>query len=139
MGAESSVRNWLRQQPLHTPLRIGTDSVWLRPGRGGAELAVQLYAAPTPHQLRAALQQGFSSAMQYPAGLALDTEGPALLLSRWLPQVETWQAAAAPLEQLLDQLSAWRAALGEASAPPAPLASDRQANKLRLALIKGLR
>ncbi|RSZ61096.1 hypothetical protein HF313_16470 [Massilia atriviolacea] len=116
MSEHDQLARWLRAQPLGARVAIDGEAVWLRPDEGGAELAACLWPNPSGEQVQAALRQGFSSAQAFEAGLSLSDDG--LLLSRWLPACGGWNDAAAALEQLLDQLAAWRASLGAAAERP---------------------
>lgn len=111
---QKQLAGWLAAQPLGARVAIDGESVWLRPGEGGAELAACLWPDPSGEQVQAALRHGFASARDFDAGLALADDGRGLVLSCWLPSCRSWSDAAPALEQLLDQLAAWRAAL----APP---------------------
>jgi len=113
---------------------VDGESVYLKIHLGGAELGATLLRSCTQIQLRNALRIGFTSALTHDAGLAQAPDGRALLLTQWLPGVRSWPEAAGALENLLNQLALWRAAL----APPdaaRPLPSvDRNERHLRTLL-----
>lgn len=129
---------WLRRQPLYLPVAIAGESVYLRPADGGAELGAWLRSEADPARLRDALLQGFSSAREFAAGLGLGPEGRGLVLNRWLPGVRGWADVAAPLEELLDQLASWRAALlpEPVRAVPFHFGGERQEQRLRSLLAR---
>lgn len=118
MENHNQLAGWLQAQPLGARVAIDGESVWLRPGEDGAELAACLWRDPSGEQVQAALRQGFASARDFDAGLALADDGRGLVLSCWLPSCRGWSDAATALEQLLDQLAAWRAALAPVSSQP---------------------
>ncbi|MFS2008004.1 hypothetical protein ACEN9F_30795 [Duganella sp. CT11-25] len=118
MDDHDQLARWLQAQPLGARVAIDGESVWLQPGEGGAELAACLWHDPSREQVLAAMRYGFASAQEFYAGLSLADDGRGLVLSCWLPSCRGWSDAAPALEQLLDQLAVWRAAL----APP----SERQ-------------
>lgn len=125
---------WLDRYPADASLELGGERVYLKAGDGGAELGATLYAHADAQRIELALRRGFASALRFEAGLALAAEGAELVLSRWLPGVRDWRAAAPALEQLLDQLDDWRAALAPPAAPPAPGLDSSHERRMRLAL-----
>lgn len=140
---------WLAQQAMGCLIDLDGESIYLKADADGAELGALLLSAPTGEQIRLALQQGFSHALAYGAGLAYYVDqaaGDSLRLSQWLPGIRSWQEAAHPLENLLTQLAAWRAtsapkaSMPEVSLAPAPaLAFDRTEQRLRMLMTAGKR
>lgn len=120
MDDHDQLNRWLRAQPLGERVVIDGESVWLRPDADGAELAACLWRDPSREQVLAAMRHGFASAQDFYAGLSLSDDGRGLVLSCWLPACRDWGDAAAALEQLLDQLAAWRAALAPPAERPRP-------------------
>jgi hypothetical protein len=108
---------WLQAQPLGARVAIDGESVWLLPGEDGAQLAACLWPEPSAEQLAVALRHGFASARTFAAGLSMAADGRGLVLACWLPSCRGWHDAAPALEQLLDQLAAWRAALAPGEPP----------------------
>jgi hypothetical protein len=140
MTDHDQLARWLRAQPLGARVAIDGESVWLRPGEGGAELAACLWPDPSGEQLQAALRHGFASALDFEAGLGLCADG--LVLSCWLPACGGWREAAPALEQLLDQLAAWRAVLAaprEKARPAAGLAGSARHEQRMRQLLAGAR
>lgn len=130
MDDHDQLTRWLREQPLGARVAIDGETVWLRPGEGGAELAACLWPDPSGEQLQAALGHGFASALSFEAGLGLSGDG--LVLSCWLPACSGWRDAAPALEQLLDQLASWRAVLAAPRDRTGPAASvTRQEQRMR--------
>src|SRR4051794_8392848 len=106
------LEDWLLSLPLAEPCEIDGESVYLALGDGGAEIGVILFPQPSQAQIAEALRTGFQGALDFGVGMALASEGGALLLNRWLPGAEAWSDAAAALEELLDAAALWRAAMG---------------------------
>ncbi|MET3133295.1 hypothetical protein AAKU55_003585 [Oxalobacteraceae bacterium GrIS 1.11] len=139
MRHSAELAQWLPTQLLDTPVRMAGESVYLRVRADGAELGAYLWHDATPQQLEDALKQGFSSALEFDAGLALDGRG--VVLSLWLPSARGWQDAADALENLLNQLARWRAGTapgGVAPRAPAPR-GDRHEQRMRSFLAGGRR
>lgn len=97
---------WLAGLPLDCTVEIGDERVYLNRYADGLELGIYLFEFSTPGQLANLLQNGFPSALQFEAGLALGANGAAL--TQWLPNARSWLDAAAPLEKILAQAVAWR-------------------------------
>lgn len=131
MLSDSDLQAWLNAQPLDTPVEINGESVYLNVGANGAELGAILLHDYTPGQLREALLQGFSSAIDFDAGLGLSADGNSLTLTQWLPNVYSWRQAADALEHLLNQLSVWRAALEPAATRAVVTTRTRTEDRLR--------
>jgi hypothetical protein len=128
----------LEQESLDADIEIDGKHVYLKRHSSGSELGVYLLEDYTGEQLRAALQQGFASAMQFDAGLSTSEDGNALLLTQWLPGVSSWAEVAIPLEKLLNQLETWRTVLAMPEDKRAFLnAPDRNAERFRMLLSKG--
>lgn len=104
---------WLATLPVGEPVAIDGEQAYLRLYPDGAELGVYLLRSYTPAQLDEAARAGFQSARQFDAGLAVLDDG-ALALNQWLPRVAGWPEAIGPLEEILNQLSLWRALLAPA-------------------------
>lgn len=111
MNEEDFLEQWLREQPLDSEVEIAGETVYLNIHPRGAELGAFLFRSFSQQQLHDSLRQGFSSAMEFPAGLGITRDGESLTLSQWLPEVSNWSEAASALETLLDQLAAWRMAI----------------------------
>lgn len=140
MRADANVDQWLQGLPLNQPVEVDGESAYLNIHPGGAELGAYLVHAYAPVQLQDAMRLGFASALTYQAGLAVTPDGHSLVLTQWLPGVASWSQAVVPLENLLNQLSEWRALLGgsgsSASSTPfdamrTPAAGDRNERRLR--------
>lgn len=108
---------WLDTLPLEQPVEIDGKWVCLRLRPGGAELEGLLFSNYTQQQLEYALNQGFSSAIVFDAGLGESSDGRDLVLSQWLPGAYRWRDAAQALENLLDQLDGWFSVLAPALRP----------------------
>jgi hypothetical protein len=127
---DADTKQWLEELLLEIPVSIGGESVYLKTYPEGAELGAYLIRAYTDEQLEAVLKQGFQSAIEFEAGFSLSPDEDDLLLTQWLPGVRDWLEAAAPLENLLDQITMLRAAL----APPGPKRTaimDRDEQRIR--------
>ncbi|MGZ5858992.1 MAG: hypothetical protein ACXWJK_17320 [Burkholderiaceae bacterium] len=118
MQSEDDLQQWLQAQPLNSPIEISGESVYLNVEAGGAELGGYLLHGYVQRQLREALLQGFSSAIEFDAGVGITPDG-SLALTQWLPGVTSWQQAALPLEKLLNQLTVWRDVLNPSAVKPA--------------------
>lgn len=132
MLSEQQLVDWLQAQPLDTPVAIDGESVYLKTYPDGAELGAHLMSAYTHTQLQRAMQQGFSSAINYDAGLGKSADGNSLVLTQWLRNVEHWSQVAKPLENLLNQLAPWRAAIAAAQPLRAPTVLTRVEHRLRM-------
>jgi hypothetical protein len=131
MSSDDDLQEWLQAQPLDTPVEINGESVYLKVEANGAELGAFLLHGHAQSQLREALLQGFSSAIDFDAGLGQSADGNSLTLTQWLPGVFSWRQAADSLERLLNQLSVWRAALEPAARMPVANTRTRTENRLR--------
>lgn len=131
MWSADDLQEWLQAQPLDTPIDINGESVYLNVEANGAELGAYLLHGHVQSQLREALLQGFSSAIEFDAGLAQSADGNSLTLTQWLPGVSSWEQAAHALENLLNQLSVWRAELKPAARIPVVNARSRTEERLR--------
>lgn len=134
MLSEDEVRHWLEQQALNAPVQLGAESVRLNVTEQGAELLAILLPGYQSEQLQQALLLGFSGAIEFEAGLGLSEDGTSLTLAQWLPGVSGWPQASLPLEQLLNQLSAWRAQLMPLVAVPKLSSSERNEQRWRARL-----
>ncbi|SRR5450830_956860 len=105
--AADNLEQWLENLPLDEPVDIDGETVFLKLQPQGAELGVYLVPAFTGAALNEAMRSGFQCALDFHAGLSV--EGPDLLLTQWLPQVESWLEAAEALESILNQTGMWRA------------------------------
>lgn len=131
MSSDDGLQEWLQEQPFNIPININGESVYLKVEENGAELGAFLIHDHSPPQLREALLQGFSSAIDFDAGLGKSADGNSLTLSQWLPEVSSWQQAAGFLECLLNQLSAWRELLEPATHLPVSTTKSRIEERLR--------
>jgi len=136
MGADDDLQRWLRAQPLDTPVEIAGESVYLRVGRYGAELGAHLLRHPDQEQVDAALRLGFWGALKFDAGMAMSVDDEYLILNRWLPGVTSWSGADHALEDLLNQLLRWRAALAQACPASAAVSGTRDERHVRDALVR---
>lgn len=129
---------WLADLPADAPLTLDGESAYLTVAEDGAELGVYLLSGATDAQLEDAARTGFQSARQFDAGLALREDGSTLVLCQWLPDVASWEDAAGALEQLLNQLAMWRAALAP-SRPRHDGAADPSEQRIRALFAAGAR
>jgi hypothetical protein len=133
MSDDDDFLQWLTSQPLDEPVEIDGESVYLKVRQDGAELGAFLVHSYTPAQLQDGLRQGFNSATRYDAGLGKTADSSSLVLNLWLPDCTGWAGAAEALENLLNQLSEWRAVF----VPPKVLQMDSQTtrNEQRLRML----
>lgn len=75
--------------------------------------------------------RGFSSAIDFDAGLGQSADGGSLTLTQWLPGVASWRQAADALERLLNQVSALRAELEPVARAPVAHVRTRAEDRLR--------
>lgn len=134
---DPDIQVWLEAQPLNAEILLDDERIYLKRYPSGAELGAYLIESYTPVQLRTALLQGFSNALSGGAGLARSADGDSLLLTHWLPGVNSWPQAADALEALLNQLVAWRAALASPAVKPITAAVGRNEHRLRMLLAEG--
>jgi len=140
MALDYDDKAWLDKFPLDSPVEIGGKSVCFKPGPGGAGLEVILFSSYTQDELQRALNQGFSSAMMFDAGLGRTDDGQDLVLSQWVPGARTWNDAGQVLEKLLNQLDGWLAILNPATTTKElrPIRKeDRHAQRLRSLISDG--
>lgn len=116
MLSEDEVELYLQEQAVNLPVQLAGESVRLDVSVHGAQLSATLLSGYQSEQLQQALALGFSGAIEYEAGLGISEDGANLILTQWLPKVRDWQQAAPALEQLLNQLSSWRATLKSSQA-----------------------
>jgi hypothetical protein len=135
MGAANEreqLQHWLAGSPVDTILDLYEEKVFLNLAQGGAELGLVLMPLEGGNQLDAVMGLGFSSALQFDAGLSCSADGKQVLLTRWLPGVSNWLAAGAALHAMLEQCTSWRHLLetSKLSAPKA-LAPAQSVHGLR--------
>jgi hypothetical protein len=106
--------HWLQTLPLDEPVVIDGESVFLRTQPEGAQLGVCLTGQPSDATLAEAMRVGFQGAREFDAGLGWEPD-TGLVLSRWIAGASSWQDVAEPLEQILNQLALWRAAMSRVS------------------------
>jgi len=135
MSSEAEIVSWLTEQPLDEPVEIDGEIVYLSVRGGGAELGAYLLKDCNQEQLRSALRQGFSSAVEFDAGVGQSADGRDLLLTQWLPHATGWADAASALEKLLNQLATWRMRLEPAPKNSAAKENDRNEQRMRSALM----
>jgi hypothetical protein len=126
-----NLEQWLQEQPLDEPVEIDGETVYLNVHADGAELGANLLTSYTQAQLQDALKQGFQSATRFDAGLGCTPDGNDLVLTQWLPDVSSWSEAADALENLLNQLSMWRAALALAQTKQIEIKDNRDEKRMR--------
>jgi hypothetical protein len=122
----SEIEEWLSLQPFDTRVEVGGEYVYMQRYPSGSVLGAYLFDSHTPERLQAALNVGFSSALQFDAGLGFSDDGNSLVLSTWLPNVDSWLGAAVALENLLNQLAFLREVL-----PQWTVASEVPARSVR--------
>lgn len=127
MSADN-LEQWLENLPLDEPVDIDGETVFLKISGQGAELGVLLVLSYTDSLLADALRNGFQSALDFDAGLAIDGED--LILTQWLPYVGAWAEAAEALENILNQAAMWRAAMAY-SGPARGDAAARHEDRVR--------
>jgi len=115
--------HWLQTLPPDEPVVIDGETVFLRVRQEGAELGVYLGGRPSDSALAEAMRVSFQSAREFEAGLGWEPEA-GLVLSRWVAGTSGWPDLAEPLEQLLNQLALWRAALSRT-----PASHDKHARR----------
>jgi hypothetical protein len=103
----------LSDLPIDAPIEIDGATVCLQLRNGGAVLSAELAAQSGPASIKRCLELGFSNALEFEAGLALDTERQRLVLTHWLAGVSDWDGAATALELLLNQVDVCRAVSNE--------------------------
>jgi len=99
---------WLLQQPTTRPLTIDETSITLRVQPDGAALEVGIGALVDAEYLQQFMRRGFSSAIDFDAGIGVTTDERLLLLNQWLPGVSNWAQARVPLEKLINQSAYWQ-------------------------------
>jgi hypothetical protein len=132
MDYETDIVDWLQSLPLGSPVEIDDEVVSLDVKPAGAVLSGRLLAPYTQAQLQDALACGFRNALFHEAGLGVSPDGNELVLNRWLPNVRRWADATQELEDLLNQLAAWRAELAPSGLAQSLLATVAGRNEQRL-------
>lgn len=135
---KGEIQELLSGLPLNTVVDFGDDRIYLNVYGNGAELGVRLTENTSYEEMRAILQNGFASAMEFDAGVTYMPDGTGLALTRWLPEVRSWISAYTALEALLNQLDAWREWLAPPKPSPAFQLDDRYEKKMR-SLVLGRR
>lgn len=107
----------LSDLPVDQSVDIDGMTVHLKILAGGAVLSAELDAEFRLSSMTRYLQLGFSNALEFDAGLALDPGTQRLVLTHWLAGVTHWSGATAALESLLNQVDVCRAAGKEAPRP----------------------
>ena len=96
--------------PVDTSIEIDGSTVCLQLMEGGALLVAELGTQSRPASVKSYLELGFSNALEFDAGLALDSVRQSMVLTHWLRDVSNWEGAAKALEMLLNQVDVCRAA-----------------------------
>jgi hypothetical protein len=133
---DNDLADWLKSLPVNEPVTIDGESVCLLVRENGAELCGYFMQSFGDNELETALRMGFESATEFDAGWSISPDDGALMLTQWLPLVDSWMEAVEPLENLLDQLATLRTALE----PPEPTIDpirDRDEQRLRMLLTRG--
>ena len=81
----------LSHLPVDASIEIDGSTVCLQVMDGGALLSAKLAAQSGPAAVKRYLELGFSNALEFEAGLALDSARQSLLLTHWLAGVSTWE------------------------------------------------
>lgn len=115
----------LSDLPVNALVEIDGSMVCLRLMTGGALLSAELGAETGPASVKHYLELGFSNALKFDAGLALDPARQSLVLTHWLAGATSWASAATALELLLNQVDVCRAA-GKKNAQQAPIDLSRR-------------
>jgi hypothetical protein len=131
MQIDDELGRWLEAQPLDEPVEVDGESVYLKVLADGAELGACLVRDYAQDQLHDAMKLGFRSATEFDAGLGVSEDGSSLMLTQWLPHATGWLDAAAALENLLNQLGMWRAALDPVKEQQWGTGSNRNEQRLR--------
>lgn len=128
--SDTRLQDVLNNLPLNQITEFDGARICLRLFPDGAVLQAEVGNVSTPYGLQTLLEQGFSSALLFDAGIAIDASSKALVLTQWLPNVQTWHAAEIALEQLLNQLDLCQSLLGN-TLPALPKATSRTKDELR--------
>ncbi|GAA4026153.1 hypothetical protein [Actimicrobium antarcticum] len=126
---EAQLHNVLSSLSINRITEFDGAKICLKLFPGGAVLSAELGAKSSPQALQTLLEQGFSWALLFDAGIAVDGSGNRVLLTHWLPNVHSWQAAEPALEQLLNQLDLCQSLLG--STTESPKVTSRSKEELR--------
>lgn len=110
---QSSKPSMLDELPINQKVELDGIAVQLEVMPSGAILSAELNDHFKLVSVTHYLQLGFSSALEFDAGLAFDSERQRLVLSQWLPGVSNWFGAADALESLLNQVDVCRSAQKE--------------------------
>ena len=100
----------LSDLPINQAVEVAGVVVCLQIHSGGAVLRAELGIQFATETTARYLKLGFSNAIEFDAGLALDPASQRLVLTRWLQGVSNWSQAAAALESLLNQVDVSSAA-----------------------------
>jgi hypothetical protein len=114
----------LSELPTSQWVDIDGMAVRLQLEVGGAVLSAELPAALTIESTMRHLELGFSNALEFNAGLAIDPEGRRLMLTQWLAGITNWPDAESALESLLNQVDVCRTVC-----PPSVSVGVKQASR----------
>jgi hypothetical protein len=98
----------LSQLPLNKTVLFDDASICLQIFSEGALLSVELSSNYSNSIILDFLEPAFALTLLYDAGLAIDDREGTLLLSQWLPSVQSWHKAEMALELILNQLDYYR-------------------------------
>lgn len=127
----------LSQLPVGALVEIDGSTVCLQLMEGGALLSANLDTYAGPASAKRYLELGFSNALEFKAGLALDSAHQTLMLTHWLDGVSNWASAAPALELLLNQVDVCKLAGAEpARQAPKELSRRTVENALRARLMR---
>lgn len=125
----------LAELPIDQWVDIDGTIVRLDLKADGAVLSAELPVAFTNEATTRYVELGFSNALEFDAGLALDPQGQRLLLTQWLGGVTNWSDAENALELLLNQVDVCRTGYppsASVAVKVAPRESPRQREEKRL-------
>lgn len=132
--------------PINKTVDIDGVQICLTVSGNSATLSAELPLELTVESTQRCLELGFSNALEFDAGLAIDPAQHRLVLTHWLSGASNWADAESALESLLNQVDVFRAALQIISSRTAKVAvgesirgtsRQREEGRLRARLTRG--
>lgn len=127
--------------PVNEAVNVDGIQIRLQISDSGAVLSAELGIELTAESTQRCLELGFSNALEFDAGLAMNAARRHLLLTRWLPDVTAWSDAENALESLLNQVDVFHAVLQKSNVkksemPARGLSRQEEEKRLRARFLR---
>ena len=106
--SDANLTERLMALPINHAVAINDTDVYLQVTEKGAALKAVINTTVLPSVLAALIDLGFTNALLFEAGIAIDQTQNQLILVQWLDGVRNWTEAEDALELMLNQVDACR-------------------------------